>query len=394
MRTSPHFILIFILGAISALTPLAIDMYLPAMPTIADDLGVTASAVQITLTTYTAGFAIGQIFFGPLADTFGRKPVLIGGIAFFAVASVFCAFSKGIVELTWIRGIQGFAGAAAAVIVQALVRDMFERDDFARTMSFITLVMTVAPLIAPLIGGYVAVYLGWQAIFTGLALFSCVIIVAVIIKIPETLSVENRQPLKISTTLRNYYYLLKSPVAIGYIFCGAFSFAGMFTFLTAGPFVYIDYYGVSPEHFGYLFGLNVVCLIIFTTFNGRMVKKLGSHNMLRIALTIQFTAGVLLILGQVFELGLWGTVIPVMMYVGIISIIGSNTMACLLNGYPQMAGTASAIAGTLRFGTGTVVGAIIAIIPDSTPLPMALTMAICALISAGFYWLLALRYEK
>ncbi len=393
MRTSPQMILIFLLGAISALTPLAIDMYLPAMPSIADDLSVTSSAVQITLTTYTAGFAIGQIFFGPLADAYGRKPVLITGIALFAITSVLCALSQDIFQLTWLRAMQGFAGAAAAVIVQALVRDLFDRDDFSRTMSFITLVMTVAPLVAPLIGGYVAVFFGWKAIFYGLSALACLIIVAVIINIPETLNVENRQPLKLTATLRNYAKLIASPVSVGYIFCGAFSFAGMFTFLTAGPFVYIDYYGVSPEHFGYFFGLNVVCLIAFTTFNGRMVKKLGSHFMLKLALMIQLSAGFLLVVGQLLDFGLWGTVIPVMMFVGIISIIGSNTMACLLNGYPKMAGTASAIAGTLRFGTGTVVGAIIAIIPDTTPMPMALTMAICAVISASFYWFVALRSE-
>ncbi|WP_413111636.1 Bcr/CflA family multidrug efflux MFS transporter [Thaumasiovibrio sp. DFM-14] len=391
MRTTTNLTLIILLGAIAALTPLAIDMYLPAMPSIASDLNVSSSAVQITLTVYTASFAIGQVFFGPLADAYGRRPVLICGIALFALMSVLCALSQNIQQLTWIRGLQGFTGAAASVVIMALVRDMFERDDFARTMSFITLVMTVAPLIAPLIGGYVSVYLGWPAIFYGLALFACVVNIAVVAKIPETLSEDNRQPLRIGQTLRNYVKLLMTPVSVGYIFCGAFSFAGMFTFLTAGPFVYIDYYGIDPQHFGYYFGLNVLCLIVFTTFNGRMVKKLGSHFMLRASLTLQLIAGFLMVAGQVLQLGLWGTVIPVMMFMGNITVVGSNTNACLLSGYPKMAGTASAISGTIRFGVGAIVGAIIAVIPDATPMPMALTMATCALVSAAFYWLVALK---
>lgn len=381
--------LILLLGAIAALTPLAIDMYLPAMPSIARDLAVSPSAVQVTLTAYTAGFAIGQLLHGPLADSYGRRPVLIVGVVLFAVAACVSALSQGIVELTWVRAAQGFAGASAAVIIQALVRDMFEREEFARTMSFITLVMTVAPLAAPMMGGYLSIWFGWRSIFWLLALFSLVIILAVMVKIPETLPKEKRLPFHLGSILRNYARMLITPAAVGLIFSSGFSFAGMFTFLTVGSFVYIDLYHVSTEHFGLLFGLNIVCLIMMTSINGRMVKKMGSHWMLRFGLTVQLLAGIGLVCGQLFGLGLWGVVIPVMLFVGTISIIGSNTMACLLAKYPHMAGTASSLAGTMRFGTGTVVGGMVAMMPDATAWPMALTMAVCALLSASFYWFLS-----
>ncbi|GAL07138.1 MFS family multidrug transport protein [Photobacterium aphoticum] len=208
-------------------------------------------------------------------------------------------------------------------------------------------------------------------------------------KIPETLPVERRLPFHLGSTLRNYVKMLTTKQAVGLIFCSGFSFAGMFTFLTVGAFVYIDLYHVSTEDFGLLFGLNVVCLILMTSINGRLVKKMGSHWMLRFGLTVQFIAGVGLVCGQVFNLGLWGVVIPVMLFVGTISIIGSNTMACLLGKYPHMAGTASSLAGTMRFGTGTVIGGMVAMMPDDTVWPMALTMATCATLSAGFYWLLS-----
>ncbi|OAN17731.1 Bcr/CflA family multidrug efflux MFS transporter [Photobacterium jeanii] len=383
------FMLILILGAISALTPLAIDMYLPAMPTIARDLAVSPSLVQSTLTAYTAGFAIGQLLHGPLADSYGRKPVLIIGVVLFGIAAIFSAVSQDIIQLTWVRAAQGFAGASAAVIIQALVRDMFEREEFARTMSFITLVMTVAPLAAPMIGGYVAVWFGWRAIFWVLAAFSVVVLLAVSFKISETLPKEKRLPFNLASTLRNYVRLMTNKSAVGLIFCSGFSFAGMFTFLTVGSFVYIDLYHVSTQNFGYLFGLNVVCLILMTSINGRMVKQKGSHWMLRFGLSVQFIAGFGLILGQLLGLGLWGVVVPVMLFVGTISIIGSNTMACLLAKYPHMAGTASSLAGTIRFGTGTVIGGAVAMMPDATTWPMAMTMAVCALLSAGFYWFLS-----
>ena len=381
------FLLFLVLGAIGALTPLAIDMYLPAMPTIARDLGVADGAVQITLTAYTAGFAIGQLIHGPLADSYGRRPVLILGVLFFGLASVVSATTTGIEALTWVRTAQGFAGAAAAVIIQAVVRDMFDREDFSRAMSFVTLVITIAPLVAPMIGGYIAVWFGWRAIFWILAAFAAVVIALVFWKIPETLSEENKQPLRFGTTIRNYFRLCKNSVAMGLILSGAFSFAGMFAFLTAGSFVYIDIYGVQPNHFGYLFALNIVAMIIMTMINGRLVKKVGSHAMLRFALLVQLVAGLGLFVGWMLDLGLWGTVPFVVLFIGTLSTIGSNTMGLLLSGYPAMAGTASSLAGTLRFGTGSVIGVVVAMLPDGATWPMITVMTACSILSAAFYWI-------
>ncbi len=388
------FLLIVILGAIAALTPLAIDMYLPAMPDIAKALLASPSAVQTTLTAYTAGFAIGQLFHGPLADSYGRKPVLLIGTLCFAIMAVLGAMSTDIGQLTLVRVFQGFTGAAAAVIIQALVRDMFDREEFARTMSFITLVMTIAPLAAPIAGGYLAAWFGWRSIFWALAIFAVIVIAAIVYKIPETLSKEKRLPLHLGSTLRNYAKLLSTPAALGFVFCSGFSFAGMFTFLTVGAFIYIDHYHVAPEHFGYFMSLNIVCLILMTSINGRWVRKIGTHSMLKLGLLVQLVAGGLIVLGQFFGLGLWGVVVPVMMFVGTISVIGSNSMACLLGKYPQMAGTASSLAGTIRFGTGSVVGTLVAMMPDRTVWPMALSMAACAVLSAAFYWFLARETEE
>ena len=381
-------LMFIILGAIGALTPLAIDMYLPAMPTIAKELGVDPGAVQITLTTYTAGFAIGQLLHGPLSDSYGRKPILIIGILLFAIGSIVCATTSDIESLKYVRAAQGFAGASAAVVIQALVRDMYEKEDFARTMSFITLVVMVAPLFAPMLGGYLAVWFGWRSIFWVLAVVSGLVIAAVIWKIPETLAPENRQKLHFRTTIQNYIRLFMNPVALGLMFAGAFSFAGMFAFLTAGSFVYIDVYGVGTSQFGYLFGLNIIGLFVMTTVNGRIVRRVSSKWMLSFAILIQLIAGVGLFFGWLADIGLWGIVPFVMLYISMMSTVGSNSMAILLSAYPGMAGTASSLAGTLRFGIGSIIGVIVAMLPSDTAWPMILIMTLCAVMSAVFYWFL------
>ena len=381
--------LIIVLGAVAALTPFAIDMYLPAMPAIAKDLLVNPSLVQATLTAYTAGFAVGQLLHGPLSDSYGRRPILLIGIVFFVLTGVMSALSSSIYELTWFRAAQGFSGAAAAVIIQALVRDMFKREEFARTMSFVTLVMTIAPLIAPMIGGYLSIWWGWRAIFWLLAIFALFVIALVLWKIPETLPAEKRVPLHFRSTIRSYVQLMATPSVVGLVLCGGFSFAGMFTFLTVGSFVYIDLYHVSPENFAYLFALNVVCLILMTMVNGRLVVQMGSHFMLRLGLSVQLFAGLGLITGQLFDFGLWGVVIPVPIFIGTLSTIGSNSMACLLGRYPHIAGTASSLAGTLRFGIGSLVSGGVALMPSSSAWPLAITMLTCAILSSVFYWFLA-----
>ncbi|CAH0533389.1 Bicyclomycin resistance protein [Vibrio stylophorae] len=381
--------LIVILGAIAALTPLAIDMYLPAMPTIARDLMVDESLVQGTLSVYVLGFALGQLIHGPISDSFGRRPVLLIGVLSFAIAATVCASSSHIHDLTVMRAVQGFAGAAAAVVIQAIVRDLFDREQFARTMSFVTLVMTVAPLLAPMMGGHLAIWFGWRAVFWFLVVYASLVLVAVAIFLPESLPKSERTPLSFRATMRNYMTLVTNRTALGLILCSAFSFSCMFAFLTAGAFVYIDLYGVSTEHFGYFFALNVCVLIVMTSINSHFVRKVGSPTMLRIGLSLQLLAGILLLLGQLFDGGLWALALPVALAVGVIAMIGSNSMACLLGNYPHIAGTASSCAGTMRFGMGGIAGAILSLFSVQSPWPMVLAMFLCALLSMLCYLLFA-----
>jgi DHA1 family bicyclomycin/chloramphenicol resistance-like MFS transporter len=255
--------------------------------------------------------------------------------------------------------------------------------------------MTIAPLVAPMIGGYVSVLLGWRAVFGVLVAYSTIMMFAIYYNIPETLDPKNRQPLHLRTSLRNYLSLLRNKQAVGLVLCGSFSFSGMFVFLTAGAFVYIDIFGVKPQNFGYLFALNVLTLIAFTMLNGRVVKRFGSEKMLMFGLSVQLVAGIGLFLCWVADLGLIFIVPCVMFMVGTISTIGSNSMGLLLNKYPRMAGTASSLAGTLRFGIGSIMGFIVAYLPGDQTWPMLLMMAACAVLSMTTYlYLGASKHEK
>lgn len=380
-----------ILGLLSMLPPLAIDMYLPSFLDIARDLNVSQEKVQTTLALFTLGFALGQLFWGPVADSFGRKPIILIGIAGGAVMAFFLTKVMDIGHFYLIRFVQGLFGAAPAVVLGALVRDLFERNQFARMMSTIMIISMVAPLIAPIMGGYIAKWFHWHSIFYTLMAMGILCTVLVIWKIPETLNQETRTPLQFGKVLKNFQSLVAHRATLGYVLVGGLSFAGLFCFLTSGSIVYIGLFGVSPEHFGYFFLMNISVLIVMTFINGRLVTKIGSENMLRLGLILQLLAGIWLAISATFSFGLWAMAIGVALFVGMVSTIGSNASAAILDRYPQMAGTANALAGTARFGVGSLVGAGLSHIPLSSERPMLYTMALCTLSSFACYYFLCCR---
>ncbi|EML5156747.1 TPA: Bcr/CflA family multidrug efflux MFS transporter [Morganella morganii] len=383
VQRSAYFGLIFILGLLSMLMPLAIDMYLPSMPTIARDFGVTEGDVQMTLNSYLIGFAAGQLVYGPMADALGRKPVILVGTLIFALASAGCAMSQDIGTFIGMRGLHGFAAAAASVVINALMRDMFTKDEFSRSMSFVVLVMTVAPLLAPIMGGMMMLWFSWHAIFWTIMIAALIAALLVLFFIRETLPKERRQPFRLRIMLGQFVTLFRQKRVLCYMVASGFSFAGMFSFLSAGSFVYIQLYGLTELEFGYCFALNIVFLFIMTTINSRYVRRFGALNMLRTGLVVQLLAGFWLVLAAFADLGFVALMIGVACYVGNIAMITSNAMAVILDDYPHMAGTASSLAGVLRFGIGAGVGAVVASFDMTTVWPMVGAMALCILIAAS-----------
>ncbi len=241
MTTRQHssFAIVFILGLLAMLMPLSIDMYLPALPVISAQFGVPAGSTQMTLSTYILGFALGQLIYGPMADSFGRKPVVLGGTLVFAAAAVACALANTIDQLIVMRFFHGLAAAAASVVINALMRDIYPKEEFSRMMSFVMLVTTIAPLMAPIVGGWVLVWLSWHYIFWILALAAILASAMIFFLIKETLPPERRQPFHIRTTIGNFAALFRHKRVLSYMLASGFSFAGMFSFLSAGPFVYM-----------------------------------------------------------------------------------------------------------------------------------------------------------
>jgi len=377
--------IVFILGLLAMLMPLSIDMYLPALPVIAQQFGVPAGSAQMTLSTYILGFALGQLLYGPMADSIGRKPVILGGTLIFAAAAGACALAQSIDQLITLRFFHGLAAAAASVVINALMRDIYPKEEFSRMMSFVMLVTTVAPLLAPMIGGAVLVWLSWHAIFWILAIAALLASLMILFFISETLPVERRQPFHIRTTLGNFATLFRHKRVLSYMLASGFSFAGMFSFLSAGPFVYIELNHVLPQNFGYYFALNIVFLFIMTIINGRFVRRVGALRMFRTGLWIQFVMALWLVLSAAFDLGFWALVMGVAAFVGCVSLVASNAMAVILDEFPHMAGTASSLAGTFRFGIGAIVGALLSLATFNSAWPMIWSIAFCATSSILFY---------
>ena len=387
MTTRPHssFKIVFILGLLAMLMPLSIDIYLPALPVISAQFGVPAGSAQMTLSTYILGFALGQLFYGPMADSFGRKPVILGGTLIFAGAAVACAQAQTIDQLIVMRFFHGLAAAAASVVINALMRDIYPKEEFSRMMSFVMLVTTIAPLVAPMAGGAVLVWFSWHVIFWILALAALLASAMIFFFIDETLPAERRQKFHIRTTMGNFASLFRHKRVLSYMLASGFSFAGMFSFLSAGPFVYIELNHVSPQHFGYYFALNIVFLFIMTIINSRFVRRVGALNMFRAGLWIQFVMAIWLVLSAFTGVGFWALVVGVAAFVGCVSMVSSNAMAVILDEFPHMAGTASSLAGTFRFGIGAIVGALLSMATFNTAWPMLWAMAFCATSSILFY---------
>ena len=380
MTTRPHssFSIVFILGLLAMLMPLSIDMYLPALPVIAEQFGVPAGSAQMTLSTYILGFALGQLIYGPMADSLGRKPVILGGTLVFAAAAAACAMAQSIDHLIVMRFFHGLAAAAASVVINALMRDIYPKEEFSRMMSFVMLVTTVAPLVAPMVGGAVLVWFSWHAIFWILALAALLASAMIFFFIKETLPAEHRQKFHIRTTLGNFASLFRHKRVLSYMLASGFSFAGMFSFLSAGPFVYIELNHVSPQHFGYYFALNVVFIFVLTMINSRFVRRVGALNMFRIGLWIQFVMAMWMVVTAFFDVGFWTLVVGIAAFVGCISMVSSNAMAVILDEFPHMAGTASSLAGTFRFGIGAIVGALLSLATFTSAWPMLWSIALCA----------------
>ena len=375
-RSGPSARLLLILAALAAFGPLSIDMYLPSLPTIGAELGAGPGEVQLTLSLFFIGAAVGQLLYGPLSDGFGRRPLLLVGISLYVLTSVAAALAGGIEALIGLRLLQALGGAAGTVIARAIIRDLVGGDAAARALSLLTLAMGVAPLAAPLVGGQVLIWVGWRAIFWLLAAFGLACLAAVLLAVPETNPPERRHRLSAGGMIAAYLHVLAHRRSLGCLLAAGMAFAGMFAYISGTPFVYIEFFGVPPQLYGFLFGLNIIGIMVGALINSRLVLRLGRGRMLSIGVGFAVVAGLALLATALTGLaGLFGIVVPLFFYIGSLNLIAANAMAQVLDEFSHIAGAAAALFGLCQFGLGAGAGALVGQLHDATPVPMAAVIA-------------------
>jgi len=369
--------MVLILGALSAFGPLAIDFYLPAFPAMAQAFATDEKHVQTTLAAYFLGLSLGQLAYGPVADRFGRRIPLLFGVALFTLASLACAYAPNLDTLILARFVQALGGCAGMVLSRAIVSDKCDPVASAKVFSQLMLVMGLAPILAPMLGGVLVNVAGWQSIFLTLSLFSAACLVAVGLGLPESLPAHMpRQPL--SGALRQYLRLLADRVFVGHALTGGIAIAGMFAYIAGSPFVFIKLYGVPAEHYGWLFGTNAAGFILVAQINARLLAKRGPAFLLVRAVWLYLAAGLVLLgVAALRPAHLWPLLVPLFVCISSLGCIIPNASACAMSGQGARAGSASALMGCLQFSVAAGAAALVGLLHDGSAVPMTLVVSLC-----------------
>ncbi len=375
--------IILILGALSAFGPLAIDFYLPGFPAMATYFGTDEKHIQLTLAAYFLGLSLGQLAYGPVADRFGRRIPLLVGVSLFTLASLACAFAPNLEWLIGARFVQALGGCAGMVLARAIVSDKCNAVESAKVFSQLMLVMGLAPILAPMLGGVLVNGAGWQAIFLCLTVFSALCLTAVAIGLPESMPADHtRQPL--SGALRQYANLFKDRVFIGHALTGGIAMAGMFSYIAGSPFVFIKLYGVPAEHYGWLFGTNAAGFILVAQVNARMLRKFGPAWLLSRAVWVYLAAGLIVLgISLLRTEQLWPLLVPLFVCLASLGCIIPNASACAMNGQGRRAGSASALMGFLQFSVAAGAASLVGVLHDGTATPMTMVISLCGVLAVS-----------
>ena len=383
--------LTLVLGAVMALGPLAIDMYLPALPALQAEFAASASRVQHTLSAYLFGMAAGQLAFGPLADRFGRKPPLLGGLAFFMLASAGCAAAQSIDSFALLRVAQALGGSAGIVVVRAVIRDRFDAIQSARVLSLMMLVMGVAPILAPLAGGWLLVAASWHWIFGFLAAYALFCMAIVRFYLEESHPAHARSP-TLASALAGFAPLARDVRFLGPTLVFMASFGAFFAYLATAPFVFIQHFGVPAERFGWFFGAGAFGFIAVSQLNRRLVTGRGPRRVLGWGVALlAAAAAVLLVLALSGLGGLPGIFAALCCAVGALGLIASNASAVAMAPFGERAGGASSLLGASQSLTGVLASVAVGWMPGRGPVPMALVVAAFAGVALLAYTLLVRR---
>ncbi len=375
-----------LLGVLTMTTALAIDMSLPTLPTLARVFATTPDRAQLTLSLFLLGYAGGQLIMGPLSDRFGRRPVLLGGLVLYTAASFVCAVAPSIALLVAARLLQGIGGCIGPVLSRAVVRDHFTGPRAGQMLSTMTMVTAFAPLLAPLLGGWLQHLFGWPSIFVCLTAVGLILLVLTVFTFGESLRQPDLQALQPTRLLANYRAFFGSRISLGYGLVNAIAFCGTFSFISSSPFIFITVYGVPSTLFGFYFAAPAMGLMAGSYVGGRAVRRYGNVAVLRAGLVVMMTAaGLMLIVAATRFGGPVGFILPMILYAASIAIVTPNGMVLAMEPLPHMAGSAAALMGAMQMALASLAGYIAAALFDGTPMPMAEMLAAMASLSTGIY---------
>jgi DHA1 family bicyclomycin/chloramphenicol resistance-like MFS transporter len=372
--------LAIVLGLVTAVGPFAIDMYLPALPSIGGTLQASPAAVQMSLTAFFVTLGICQLVYGPLADMIGRKPPIYAGLAIFVAGSLGCAFAPDIQTLIAFRVVQALGACAGMVIPRAIVRDLHTGHEATRLISLLMLVMSVSPILAPLTGSLIIAAFGWRGVFWALTLAAAVACVLTMTQLPETREAHHRAGSTWAGAFRGYARLLRDPQFVGLTLTGAFGISAFFVYLSNASFVIVDHYGYTPTQFSLCFALNAIAFFGVSQFTARLTRRHGLVRVIRTAV-VGFAAA-LTLLAALFAAGVDS--LPLMMTLlfigyGFLGLVLPTTGVMALEHHGEIAGTASALMGALQFVVGAAVMGVAGLFADGSPTPMLIGIAACAL---------------
>jgi DHA1 family bicyclomycin/chloramphenicol resistance-like MFS transporter len=380
MQKSHHpTVLIIVLGILNALTPFTIDLYLPAFPQIAADLDVAVSRMSLSVSVYFIGFALGQIIYGPLLDRFGRQRPIYVGLAIYILATVGCMMATSFEGLLIFRFISALGGSAATVGATTLVRDHFPPERAAKAFATLMLVLSASPLLAPTIGSFMTISLGWRALFAALMVLAVIDLALVAFALPRSYKADPSVNLRIAPMLRTFREALAQPQFRTYTLAGSLSFAGLFVFVSGSPAAFMDGFGVTPQGFGGVFAILAGGMISGGQLNHVLLRMTDSRVVFRRALNVQVVAGaVFLICSLVFTLTLWQTIAMLLVFLVCAGITYPNAAALALQPFTKNVGSAASLLGFMQLGVGAVAAALVGLLDIEGMLPMAVVMAVCS----------------
>ncbi|SEB39871.1 MFS transporter, DHA1 family, bicyclomycin/chloramphenicol resistance protein [Nitratireductor aquibiodomus] len=393
--TSRFLRIALVLGLLTAVGPFAIDMYLPALPSIGADLNAGTVAVQMSLLVFFLSMGLAQIIVGPISDMVGRKAPLYAGLAVFIIGSIGSALATSIEMLIAFRFLQGLGASAGMVVPRAVVRDLHTGTEAARLMSLLMLVFSISPILAPLTGSVIIATLGWRAVFWSVTIAAVLGVFLLATALKETRPVGERKGSSLRSALAGYRFLLGDRKFMGLTFIGGFGISSFFVYLSNSSFVLIDHYGLTPTLYSVFFSMNAVAFFTMSQLTGRLTERYGLRRVVRVAVISYATTIVALLAVMASGLqSLWVLASFLFVGYGFLGLVIPTTSVLAMDDHGTIAGTASALMGTLHFAIGAMAMAISGLFFDGTPLPMVTSIAVCAVLALALTHLTLGRDEQ